>query len=518
MDKVDALFAQWDTNHTPGCVLAVIRDGAIIYERAYGMADLERDVPLSPRSVFDIGSIGKQFAAMLIALLAQEGKLSLDDRIHQHVPEMPDYGDPITIRHLIHHTSGLLDYCTLMELANMPLENRYFEDELLALIARQTLLNFRPGEEFLYSNTGYFLLSVIAQRVSGKPFTTLLREYILDPLGMKATTFNGPMQQIVKNRALGYSPAEAGEFHTELSFCGPFGDGPLFSSVGDMFLWDQNFYHNKLGDGSQQLIEQMQTPGMLNNGDALDYAFGLFVREYRGVKMVSHSGAWAGYVSNMLRCPDQQFSVIVLANINNMPIRELALQVADLYLSDVLTPADAPPIEPEPSEVALSSQQIEALTGFYRGQKSGNYLDLAGLTLEFYGTKMMLKPISPTRFKASEGGLSVEIEAQSDGHLNVTFYGETDTYDQIDVTPVQPGETAGHVGDYYSQALGMTYYLTAEGEQLFVQRGYAPHQLLKRVTSGVYLNDWLVYEFAPDQSRFDLLAGRVKQLEFVRLA
>src|SRR5690606_13292294 len=215
MNKVDAFFSQWDTNQTPGCVLAVIRDSAIIYERAYGMADLERHVPLSTQSVFDIGSIGKQFTAMLIALLAQERRLALDDSIHTYVPELPDYGDPIAIRHLIHHTSGLLDYCTLMGLANMPFENRYDEDELLALITRQKLLNFKPGDEFLYSNTGYFLLGIIAQRVAGRPLTTLLREYILDRLGMKATTFNGPMQQIVKNRAVGYAPAGNEGYYTD---------------------------------------------------------------------------------------------------------------------------------------------------------------------------------------------------------------------------------------------------------------------------------------------------------------
>lgn len=516
MNKVDAFFSQWDTNQTPGCVLAVIRDSAIIYERAYGMADLERHVPLSTQSVFDIGSIGKQFTAMLIALLAQERRLALDDSIHTYVPELPDYGDPIAIRHLIHHTSGLLDYCTLMGLANMPFENRYDEDELLALITRQKLLNFKPGDEFLYSNTGYFLLGIIAQRVAGRPLTTLLREYILDRLGMKATTFNGPMQQIVKNRAVGYAPAGNEGYYTEISFCGPYGDGPLFSTIGDLFLWDQNFYHNQLGDGSQQLIDLMQTPGVLNSGEALDYAFGLAVREYRGAKMVSHSGGWAGYVSHMLRFPEQNFSVIVLANLNNMPVRELALQVADLYLSDVFTPAETPAVEPSP--VTLSSQQIEALTGFYRSEKSGSILELNGLTLQFYDTPLPLIAYSPTRLKTTGGGPSIEIDVLDETRLNVTFYGQTETYSRVNVAPPQAGEIEACAGDYYSQALSITYHVTAEDGQLFIRRGYAPRQKLSRVTTGVYLSEHLVFEFAPDGSSLDVLAGRVKQVAFVRLA
>ncbi|UCH98781.1 MAG: serine hydrolase, partial [Candidatus Aminicenantes bacterium] len=188
-DQVDKLFAQWDKKDSPGCALAIIKDGKIIYKRGYGMADLERDVPITSKSVFDIASTSKQFVAMSIVLLAEEGKLSLDDDIRQHIPGMPDYGNKITIRHLVHHTSGIRDYCDLMYLAGMPFENDYPEAQIIELIARQKELNFKPGDKHLYSNTGYFLLGEIVKRVSGKSLNEFTKEKIFKPLGMKITHF-----------------------------------------------------------------------------------------------------------------------------------------------------------------------------------------------------------------------------------------------------------------------------------------------------------------------------------------
>ena len=201
-DRVDELFAQWDTTTSPGCILAVIKNGEFIYQRGYGMADLERGLAISTESIFDIGSTGKQFTATVIAILANRGSLSLDDSIRKFIPEMPVYADSILIRHLLHHTSGLRDYLTLLDLRGLPMENIYAEDFLLDLIVRQKGLNFKPGSEYLYSNSGYFLLGTIAQRVTGKHITALIKEHILDPLGMKHTTFNKDFRPIVRNRAM----------------------------------------------------------------------------------------------------------------------------------------------------------------------------------------------------------------------------------------------------------------------------------------------------------------------------
>jgi len=264
-----------------------------------------------------------------------------------------------------------------MELSGMFSENIYYEDELLDLICQQKELNFKPGDEYLYSNTGYFLLGVIAKRVTGKPFPGPIREYILEPLGMRATDFNDDAKRIVKNRAIGYSPKGGDGYRTEMSFCGGYGDGAILSTVEDLYLWDQNFYDNKLGNGGGALIQTILTPGELNNGERLDYAFGLEVSNYRGLKKVDHGGAWAGYKSNLIRFPDQKFSVICLANLNSISPSRLAQQVADLYLADRFIDQERPSNQSESEFINLSPNRIEGITGFYCNQKHGNILKLS---------------------------------------------------------------------------------------------------------------------------------------------
>ena len=331
-DRTDRLFAEWDKPDSPGCALAVIREGEIAYKKGYGMADLERNVPLSPRSVFDLASTSKQFVAMCILLLAEQGKLSLDDDIRCHIPEMPDYGEPITLRHLVHHTSGIRDYLELMTLCGMRLENDYYEEEIIALLARQKALNFRPGEEYLYSNSGYFLLGEIVKRVAGQSLNDFACEQIFQPLGMDHTRFYDDFTMIVPDRAIGYAPRDGGGYGTELYHFDLVGDGGLLSSVEDLFLWDQNFYENKLGGGGPELIDRMLTRGTLKDGKALSYAFGLELGQYRGLPTVSHGGSWAGYRSDIIRFHEQRFSVIYLSNLSTFKPTALAKQVADLYL------------------------------------------------------------------------------------------------------------------------------------------------------------------------------------------
>ena len=299
------------------------------------MADLERNVPLSPASVFDIGSMGKQFTAMLIAILARQGRLSLDDSVRKHIPELPEFAQAVTLRHLIHHTSGLREYLVLAYLSGMRLENYYDEDEFLDLFCRQKGSNFTPGEEHQYTNTNYFLLGVIAKRVTGASLPALLQEHILNPLDMRSTSFNDDPGRVIQNRAIAYSPIEGG-FRTDMSFNGGFGDGILLTTVEDLFRWDQNFYHNRLGGGGDGLIQEVLTPGVLNSGENLKYAFGLWVYLHKGLRVVQHAGGWAGYRSNMDRFPDQKFSVICLSNLSSLEPWNLTVQVADIYLADFI--------------------------------------------------------------------------------------------------------------------------------------------------------------------------------------
>jgi CubicO group peptidase (beta-lactamase class C family) len=340
--KVDELFSRWDTAQTPGAVVAIINDGEIIYRQAYGMADLERDVPLSVQSVFDIASTSKQFVAMSILLLRECGDLSLNDDIRRYLPELPDYGETITIQHLIHHSSGIRDYMDLMYLAGMKHENSYHPSEIIDLVARQRMLSFKPGDEFLYSNSGYLLLGEIIERVSGQTLGQFTNENIFEPLGMNVSHFYDDFMRIVKHRALSYSQKKPGGYASIQYIFDVVGDTGLLTNIDDLFRWDQNFYHNKLAGGSPKLIEQMLTAGQLNSGEKLDYAFGLEIEKYRGLTLIKHGGSAAGYRSEMLRFPDQKFSVIVLSNLAEFEPTVIAEKVADLYLGEAYTDSSAP--------------------------------------------------------------------------------------------------------------------------------------------------------------------------------
>ena len=310
----DEVFADLTKPGSPGCALAAARDGKIIYEKGYGLANIEEGVSITPQTVFDIGSTSKQFTAASILLLEKQGKLSVHDDIRKYLPEIPDYGHTITILHLLNHTSGLRDYLTLFELAGINIDGVTGDDDALAVIARQKALNFEPGSEWLYSNSGFFLLSVIVKRVSGKTLREFAAENIFDPLEMNQTVFRNQHTQLVGNRAMAYDPNQAGTAYVlNVSYFEQTGDGAVHTSVEDLLKWDENFYSGQVG--GQPFLAEIQEPGKLNSGKALGYAKGLFVGTYRGLRFVDHGGSWGGYRAQLLRFPDQHFSVACLCNV-----------------------------------------------------------------------------------------------------------------------------------------------------------------------------------------------------------
>ncbi|MCJ7581828.1 MAG: beta-lactamase family protein, partial [Candidatus Aminicenantes bacterium] len=412
--EVDKIFAGWDKPDSPGCALGIIQDGLFIYKRGYGMANLEYGIPLSSQSVFRIGSTSKQFTAMCIVLLEEEGKLSVDDTLKKYFPEMPDYAETITIRHLLHHTSGVRDYLTLMSLQGARGDDFYTDPEVVDLITRQKELNFAPGDEFLYSNSGYFLLAEIVKRVTGDSMRVYAEEKIFKPLGMIHTHFHEDHTQIVKNRASGYGREEDGSYWINMTTLGMIGDGGVFTSVDDLFLWDQNFYDNKLGKEDQSLIERMQIPGILNNGENRGYAFGLGISEYKGLNLVSHGGAFVGFRADMIRFPEQKFSVIVLANLGAINPSRLAKQVADIYLEDFFKPEnptqDVPKKPGEKIEAKsdkkiprekLNLEQLKAYTGDYTSEE----LDVT-YCIVFKEDKLYLQQEKP--YRPYPGGFLVQ--------------------------------------------------------------------------------------------------------------
>ena len=359
--QIDALFAPWNKPDSPGAALGIFKDGKILYAKGYGSANLDYDIPMSPQTVLRTGSISKQFIAMGIALLAEQGKISTTDNIRKYLPEMREYDKPITLAHLLHHTSGIREYLTLVSLIGKPEGSGYVytPQGLLSMLARQRALDFNPGEQFSYSNSGYFLLAEIISRVSGTSASSFLNKHIFQPLGMDSTRLHDDPNAIIRNRGVGYSPLENGGYRLDILRLKVIGDLGVISSVEDFLKWDQNFYNNTLGKASPTLIETVLTTGILSDGENLDYAFGLRVSSYRGLRTVSHGGSAVGYVAHYLQFPQQKFSIIILSNLSSFSPAQLSRKIADLYLVDDL--AEAPISAPDKS-VQEQSVSIRALS------------------------------------------------------------------------------------------------------------------------------------------------------------
>lgn len=322
---LDPLFTNWNTLNTPGIAVVVVREGKIVYQRAYGSAHLEHDVPITPTTVFDVGSAAKQFTAFGIAMLSQAGKLDLDAEVHIYLDELPDFGRTITLRHLLHHTSGLWNWSALTQWVGQIATL----DDVMRVIARQRTLNFAPGTRFQYCNTGYNLLARIVERVTGQTFREWTTNHIFLPLGMKDTVFQDDTTQAIKGRANGYVPSGDGGFKSATEDY-PVGSSALWTTANDLACWLENLDSGQVG--GEALLEQIRQTGTLENGERLQYAFGLFVGEYKGRLVLEHGGECRGYRSAIRSFPDSRFGVAVLANLKSVDVWGIARQISDICL------------------------------------------------------------------------------------------------------------------------------------------------------------------------------------------
>jgi CubicO group peptidase (beta-lactamase class C family) len=524
-DKVDKIFANWDKPDSPGCALAIVKDGEIIYKRGYGMANLENSVPITPQSVFYIGSVSKQFVTMCIALLTQEGKLALDDNVRKYIPELPDYGTPITVRHLIHHTSGIRDYLTLEDIAGIPF-GFYHEEDVLELIIRQKELNFKPGDEYLYSNTGYFLLSVIIHRASGKTLRQYAEEKIFKPLGMKNSRFHDNYEELIKNRATGYLAQGGGQYKNFISTFDCVGSGGLFTSVEDLYLWDQNFYHHKVG--GKEIYDLMHTVGTLNNGIKLDYAFALDISSYKGLRTVGHGGSLGGYKSAHIRFPEHNFSVICLSNLSSFNPTILSQRVAEVYLSDFFTE------EKEEAEkfktVSLPIEALKSKTGSYirfeSGEKIRILLKEEKLLISLQNRDYPLAPLSGFEFIVENISprYNIRFERQKfDMPLFLHIYEvgkRPRTFVASDVEAPSDKQLSEYQGQFYSDELHVTFEIRLEDGKLRFAHKRASPMLFKALYLDFFQVGNLRVRFVRNEEKeitgFLLDAGRVKNLRFTK--
>ena len=483
--EIDSLFSEWDKTDSPGCMLAVIKKGKITYERGYGMANLEHSVPITSDSVFRIGSVSKQFTATCVAILAERGEISLDNGIRKYIPELPSFAETISIRHLIHQTSGIRDYTALFTLAMLTKDYRYFDNiaksDVIDVLARQQQLSFKIGERYEYSNSNYFLLGLIVERVSGKSLRDFADEAIFKPLGMKNTHYHDDCKMVVTNRAYGYSPTDGSGFEISMSNCEVVGDGAVFTTINDLLLWDANFYNNILPGGSK-LISTLEMVGRLNNGEPHSYAFGLFISEHKGLPFIYHGGGWVGFVAYMGRFPEQKFTVILLANVTSFPGDNLAKQVADIYLDQYIDKQEpvqhSEKVELEESD-KITAKVLDELVGLH-ATPGGNLVEVSNiesnLSIQIKGskhTRTTYAQVSKTRFQPVDGYITSILGIERFGNHNSYRIG---TYNQDGNIPkwepipkiIPANERVDYAGYYYSKELDVTYWIKQTDEGILM--------------------------------------------------
>jgi CubicO group peptidase (beta-lactamase class C family) len=376
---------------------------------------VELGVPITPATVFDIGSVSKQFTALAVLLLAKDGKLSLDDEIQRFVPEVPRYARPVTLRHLLHHTSGLRDYIDILGWSGIGDESVTTDADALAAITRQQRLNFEPGAEYLYSNSGFFLLSVVVRRASGRSLRDFAAERIFGPLGMRHTQFLDRHELIVPGKAGSYAGRGGSQFALALANWEQTGDGAVNTSVEDLLLWERNFSEGRVGGAD--LLRELTTPGRLNDGSPMTYALGIGVDTYRGLPRVSHGGSWAGFRAQLTRFPAAGVSIITLCNLSDSNPGALTRQVGDLLLGDRLGPAPAPVSRPDTARRWTPPAALLAeLAGTYHSEElfADWVLSVRGDSLfarPGLGPEILLVPSGPDGFTAYGTRIAVRREA-----------------------------------------------------------------------------------------------------------
>jgi len=451
--KIDQFFAQWDRADSPGAAVVVVKDGAVVYLHGYGCADLEHRIPITPQTLFDVASVAKQFTGLSVAMLVQQGKLSLDDEIHKHLPDVPDFGKPITINHLVHHASGLRDWPETLALSDVDMEAPITLDTILEMVRRQRELDFAPGEEEQYSNTGYNLLAATVAKVTGQSFRTWTDRNLFQPLGMKHTLVCDNPAEVVVNRASSYAPDGANRFHQVVSQLAAQGSSSLFISAEDMGRWLLNFQTARVG--GRTAIELMQQPGKLNSGEKRGYAFGVVLGKHHGMTTVSHGGSWAGYRSSMIWVPEKRFAAAILANTSNMNTWDLALKITDLYLGIPAAPSKPAPARPA-AAMKADPAAWEPFLGTYRLgpgwlltiTREGDRL-MAQATHE---DKFPMTPVSDANFFVEAYGAPVAFVRQSSGAVTNLLYRGIKA-PKLTVPESTPARLAAYVGDYWSEEL-----------------------------------------------------------------
>lgn len=516
---VDRVFDAWRSTDSPGCALGVSRNGHVVYERGYGMANLETGTPITPSSIFHVASVSKQFTAMAIMLLARDGKLSVEDNIRKYLPEIPDYGTPITIRHLLTHTSGLRDQWELLSLARGRFEeDRITEADVMDIVPRQTALNFTPGAEYLYSNTGFTLLGVIVKRVSGKSLRDFADERIFKPLGMASTHFHDDYTMLVPGRTSAYAP-RAGGWRVSIPNYDTYGATSLFTTVSDLLKWEANLDNPVVGD--RALIARMEMPTPLTGGDTSNYGLGLAVDRYRGTRIVGHGGADAGYRTDVERYPELGLATVVLCNAASANPGMLGRRVADVYLASALSPA---PTEVTPQGVTISSERLQRRAGVYVQPRTMQIVELVvrdGRLMVGRQGAVALTPVSEDRMRISGQPSEAVFTDSAASAFDLTPAGGRPLhFERRPSLVVTPRLLASYAGDYVSDELaGAVYHVTSTDSTIALRTGTSTPVSARLMFADTFLGGGYTIQFMRARGQvtgFDVTNGRIRHVKFVR--
>lgn len=480
--RIDEIFAEYAKPGSPGCAFALYERGRVLYDKGYGLANLEHGVAIDPRrTVFDIGSTSKQFTAASILLLAQDGKLRLDDSVRKYVPELPGYFDKVTLDHLLRHTGGVRDYIGLLSLGGVNVEDHATDADALRAIAHQRALDFEPGTEHSYSNSGYFLLSLVVRKASGKSLREFAQERIFGPLGMDRTRFLDNHRLVIPHRAASYEPGPEGTWVSSTSAWEQTGDGAVQTTVMDLARWNANFHAPKVGGAA--LIEQLQQAGTLNDGKPITYARGLIVDEYRGLRRVQHGGAWMGFRAELMRFPDAGIAAAALCNVGSSSPSALLDKVADVILERQLQPApdanaavanvDASPKDPAKAPLAQPDRYI----GTYYAPNQAlvrriEHRDGSLWYVRDVGQESELVHLGNQRFRMLGTPIPAFVSFASDGsgRQRMTFESGAQRTEMHPVAPFAPDADAlaRFAGEYESTELDTRWRLVSDGTLLHV--------------------------------------------------
>lgn len=498
----------------PGCAAAVSLSGDVVFEKAFGLADLEHNVPNTPETIFESGSVAKQFTAAALLLLQQDGKLSIDDPVRKYIPELPDYGSPLTIRHLLNHTAGLRDWGTVLSLTGAGRGDRVITQDLaLDVITHQRALDFKPGSEYSYSNSGYNLAAIIVERVSKQKFPAFVAERLFKPLEMKHSSWRDDYQRIVPGRAQAYSRQGNGPWRLNMPFMNVYGNGGMLTTVGDWMKWNAMLDAHSLGAA---LVNGLETQGVLNDGRKISYALGLVVAKYKEMKDVSHGGATAGYQTFLARYPHQKVSIGVMCNGTAPSAGGVAASITD----EIFGPyPDTARTEP----ATVSEDELKKFVGIWRNEKTHAPARFAvenGVS-RWSGARVV--PMGGGQFTIGDNQLKFTLDKNGKpmSAETVDSDGEVRRFVPEKEWKPAPADLASFKGDWFSEEAGATFTVAVEGDKAFIKQRPATSLALQPLYKDHFSARGYIVWFTRDKTGrvngLHIGASRMRDMPFVRV-